>query len=441
MKSTPTTTRRIELEGGGIVLLEESHLVPLVSITFALRSGSSHDPEGYEGLFRLTGRMLRRGTEGLLAREIEDALDRLGSEVGIDVGSSSFSFGGVVIGRSFEPFIDLVTNLLARPTFPQDELERLKRESAAELIESRDSDRALAQRAFRRFMFPKHPYGRFASGSLESIARAEQKDVKALHAAHFRRGNAVLAFSGDVTDAQAVAAAERILKALPAGGALSDATPEPPKVEGRRLVFVEKPERTQTQILFGTMGSSAHDDDHVPLVVANAVFGGTFTSRLMKEVRSKRGWSYGASSRLGVDRRRQAFSMWTFPAATDAAQCVALELELLETFVEKGLTPRELAFIKKYLARSYAFEVDTASKRVHQALDVELLALPADYYSGHIAHVEAVTVEATNEALKRRLDPKNLLVVVVGTAGDILEPIQKAIPNLASTEVLPFEAL
>ena len=85
---------------------------------------------------------------------------------------------------------------------------------------------------------------------------------------------------------------------------------------GRRLLVVDKPERTQTQILVGTMGTSAHDDDHVPMVVGNAVFGGTFTSRLMKEIRSKRGWSYGASARTGIDRRRQSWVLWTFPAAT-----------------------------------------------------------------------------------------------------------------------------
>ena len=82
---------------------------------------------------------------------------------------------------------------------------------------------------------------------------------------------------------------------------------------GRRLLVVDKPERTQTQILVGTLGTSPHDDDHVPLVVGNAVFGGTFTSRLMKEIRSKRGWSYGASARAGIERQRQSWVLWTFP--------------------------------------------------------------------------------------------------------------------------------
>src|SRR6185436_9310237 len=135
------------------------------------------------------------------------------------------------------------------------------------------------------------------------------------------------------------------------------------------------------------------------------------------------------------------FSMWTFPAAGDAASCIELQLDLLQKLVQDGITAKELGFIKKYLGRSYAFEVDTAGKRVHQALDVELLGLPADYYSQHVAHVEAVTLETANAALARRIDPASLLIVVVGTASEILEGIQKVIPDLASTEVIPFDGL
>lgn len=433
--------KRIALDGGGTVFIEASHLVPLVSMTASLRSGSNFDPEGYEGLYRLTGRMLRRGTVGLLAHQIEDSLDRLGSEVGADIGASSFSLGGTVIGRSFDPFIELVAELFGKPVFPEDELERLKRETSAELVESRDNDRSLAHRAFRRAMFPGHAYARFASGTVESIAKVTQADVRRMHGEHFRRENLVLAFAGDVSEERAIAAAERIASALPSGKAPVDDVRDPVKTPGRRLVFVDKPERTQTQILFGSMGTSAHDPDHIPLLVANAVFGGSFTSRLMKEVRSKRGWSYGASSRLSIDRRRQAFSMWTFPAATDAAACIALELELLEKLVSEGISAKELSFIKKFLARSYAFEVDTASKRVHQALDVDLLGLPGDYYTKHVEAIEGVTLEATQAALRDRIDPSSLLVVVVGTASEILKDVEKAIPNLEKTEVVPFDSL
>jgi zinc protease len=208
---------------------------------------------------------------------------------------------------------------------------------------------------------------------------------------------------------------------------------------GRRLFFVDKPERTQTQIVIGSLGTHPRDPDHWALVAATAVFGGTFTSRMMREIRSKRGWSYGTSARLSIERRRHAFTMGAAPAAADCAPCVALELELLADLTQRGITPRELAFIKNYLIRSHAFEIDTAPKRLGQVLEAELLDLPADYHTGYLDHVRAVTLEEANLAVQRRLSADHLVVVVVGTASEILDGVKSAIHGLREHTVLPFD--
>ena len=118
---------RFELDGGAIAFLAASHALPLVSIVVALRTGSTHDPPGKEGLARIVARMLRRGCEGLSAHEIEDTIDRLGGEMSVDTGYASVSIHAQVIGRNLGPFVDLLARLLATPTFPEDEFERLRR--------------------------------------------------------------------------------------------------------------------------------------------------------------------------------------------------------------------------------------------------------------------------------------------------------------------------
>lgn len=433
------STARFTTLGETAVLVEPSHAVPIVSIVVSLRSGSGHDPAGREGLARLSMRMLRRGCEGMTATQIEDAIDRLGSEMAVDTGVSSVAIFAQVIGRSLDDFVELLARTLATPTFPQDELDRLVRETVAEIVESRDNDRVIAQKAFGRALFEGHAYGRSAGGTTTSVASITRADVEAFHRAHVVRGNVVIAFAGDVTPERAAALAERIVSRLPAGPAQPDPVTEPAAPRGRRLVFVDKPERTQTQILLGALGTSPHDPDHTALGVANAVFGGTFTSRLMKAVRSERGWSYGAYSRLSIDRHRQSFSMWTFPGASDAAACIALELELLDALLAKGITADELAFIQQYLVRSHAFEIDTASKRLHQALDVELLALPVDYYSGQVARTRAVTLDEANAALRARIASSDLLTVVVGTQSEILDAVKGAIPGVSRVDVVPYD--
>jgi zinc protease len=431
---------RLELEGGALAFYEGSHAVPLVSLVVALRSGSASDPADQSGLARIAMRMLRRGCEGLTSEQIDVLIDTLGAEMAVDTAPSNVAIHAQVIARNVDAFVDLLARLLSSSTFPDDELQRLKRETVAEIIEARDNDRAVAQKAMQRTLFEGHPYGRSSGGTTASVQAIDVAAVRSFCKRHLTRGNIVVGIAGDVTQDRARELARRIAAAVPAGEAVADVVPEPSMRAGRHLLLVDKPERTQTQILVGTLGTAAHDEDHVPLVVANAVFGGTFTSRLMREVRSKRGWSYGASARTGVDRHRQSWVMWTFPAAEDAAPCLKLTLELMDAWVKDGVSAKEVTFIQRYLVRSHAFDVDTAAKRLHQALDVELLSLPADYYSSWLDQVRAVTPAAASEAVRRRITPQDVLAVVVGTASQVLEPLKAAVAGLASSSVVQFDA-
>jgi len=431
---------RFELDGGALAFLEPSHDVPLVSLVVALRCGSAVDPPEMAGLSRIALRMLRRGCEGLSSEQIDFRIDSLGAEMAVDTSPSTVAIHAQVITRNLDALVGLLVRMLGTPTFPETELERLKRESVAEIVEARDSDRIVAQKAMNRTLFEGHPYGRNAGGTTQSISRIAREDVLAFYKRFLVQANLVIGFAGDVTAQLAPVLARRLIADLPRGEPGRDDVPEPTMRPDRRLLVVDKPERTQTQMLLGTLGTAAHDTDHVALVVANAVFGGMFTSRLMKEIRSKRGWSYGASARTSIDRRRQAWILWTFPSAQDAGPCLALAIELLDHWVAGGVTPREVSFIQRYLVRSHAFDVDTAAKRLHHALDVELLALPPDYFSGWVQRVREVTPEAASAAVKNRIHTENLLAVVVGTASQVLDPLRSAVPGLTEASVVPFDA-
>jgi zinc protease len=421
------------------VFIEPSAALPLVSVLIAFRSGSAHDPPGKEGLARSVARMLRRGAEGLSAQAIEEAIDALGGELATGASMSATTVQFEVIRRSLDRFVDLVATLLAKPAFDEAELGRLLREAEAELVEAQDSDASLASRAFRKTLFRDHVYGRRVAGRIQSLSTLTCADVRAFYERHYTRQNAVVAVSGAVTEAEAEAIAARLLAGLPEGASVADPAPPPERRAGRHLVFVDKPARTQTQMLVGGLGTDPRDADHFALIVANTAFGGTFTSRLMQEVRAKRGWSYGASSRVGFDRQRDAFTMSTAPAATDAAACLTLELELLHALREDGVTSAELEFVKRYIVRSHAFEIDTAKKRVHHKLEAALLGLPEGYHATYLAQIEAVPVDAAALAVRARLSEDDLVVSVVGTYAELGPAIEGAIPSLTSVEVLPFD--
>ncbi len=431
----------ISIAGGAKVFVESAHAVPLVHLTISFCTGAFHDPPGKDGTARMMLRLLRRGADGLGAQEIERTIDTLGGELSVEASASTLTLGGSVIKRNVAPFIALVMGIVGKPTFATEDLERLRRESTAELLEARDNDRHLASVAFRRALFGEHPFGRGSSGRITSIQQITADDIRAAYDMHFRQGNVVFGFAGDIDEASAKKHAEDIASALRTGAGPHGHIAEPAPITGRTLVFVDKPERTQTQVLIGGLGTHPKDPDHVALAAATAVFGGTFTSRLMREVRSKRGWSYGASARIAIERARHAFQLWTFPAQEDAAACIELELGLLESFVADGITERETSFIKRYLTRSHAFDVDTAQKRLHQALDVALLDLPADYHTAYLAHVAAVTRESANAAVMARFTAENLVITVVGTDAQIRAAVEAKIARLGSTKIIKFDEL
>jgi zinc protease len=422
------------------LMVETSRELPLVSVSIALRTGAIEDPPEMDGATRLLARLMRRSAGGRSAEQNDALVETFGASLGAEVTHSTVVFQGAVIARSLDRFFDFLVEVLTAPALPEEELERLKRETEAELVEALDDDRSLARRWFRRRLFIGHPYARSAGGSLPGVGKTTIAALKALYRRIVVPENMVVSLSGDVTRERGEAFVNALARALPQGPAPVDRTEHPSMEPGRRLVFVDKPERTQTQILLGGLGSHPADPDHFALALANTAFGGTFTARLMQEVRVKRGWSYGAYSSLPYDRRRQTFTLWTFPKASDAAACLALELELLHTLREGGITKNELGWARRYLIRSHAFAIDTAAKRAGLALDAELYELPNGYYDRYLDHLRAVTLEQANQALRERLSEDDLLISIVGTEADVGGAVRDAIPRLAKSEVVRYDA-
>ncbi len=131
--------------------------------------------------------------------------------------------------------------------------------------------------------------------------------------------------------------------------------------------------------------------------------------------------------------------MWTFPASGDAAACIALQLGLLESLIDQGVTERELSFAKRYLTKGYAFEIDTASKRLGQRLDEVVIPLPKDYHTRYLERVQAVTRDEVNTALRKRISSSDLLITIVATASELRSALDRVIPDLVETRVVRFD--
>ncbi len=421
------------------VELEAAHDLPIADVYVVTHTGTMLDPPGREGALNLALRSARRGTASRSAREIDVEIDRMGAELSTSSDPTTAMLHVSVVRRNLAPMLDLLREVVTEPRFPAHEVAQVQREIKADLIDARDDDRGLAGRHFRRALFSDHAFGRPAAGTPGSMSRVRCDDAVETWRRTLRRGNVVVAAAGDVHPEELSRFAEGVGAGLNPGAPPSREVDEPRRLKGRHLLIVDKPGRTQTQIYIGNVASRPQDRDHAALVLGNTIFGGTFTARLMREVRSKRGWSYGASSRLGRDRAREAWSMWTFPAASDAPACVALQLRMLRDLVDRGVRPRELDFAKSFLKRSRAFEVDTPTRRLWQRVDERVLGLRRGWFDGLTERFERVTVEDVNAALRRRLSADDVLVTVVATASELRGPLEK-VGGFDSVRVVPFDS-
>lgn len=420
-------------------ILVESHAVGWVHLNVVLRSGALHDPAGAEGTAYLASQMLVRGTKRRTREQFDEALDAMGAELDVSVGRESVVLEGEVLSRNLDRFVALLGEALREPAMDPDELGLLVRLTQAELEQVRDSDADLCGDLFARHMWGPHPFGRPVKGTESTVGAIRQGDVAAFSRRHVAAPNVLIAAAGDVTRPHLDALLHEHL------GSLDGPVPAEPPLGGLghgagvRVLLVDKPERSQTQVRWGHPCIAAGDPDYFPLMVGNTIFGGTFTSRLMQEIREKRGWSYGAYSRLFTDRRTGGVVMSYYPAAEDTVPALALGQQLFGDLVEHGVTDDELAFTKSFLVNGFPFQVETPARRMWQLAQIELLGRPADFLDTWVERVSSLTRDEVNRALRTHLHPDHLALAVVCTAEPLRDAIA-ALPGVRSVRTVPYDA-
>lgn len=432
---------RLQGPAGSVLLIEENHDLPLVRVQAALRLGAGDDPPQLDGLTNFASELMGRGAGGRTRAQIDAAFDALGTSLDVMTDYDGVTFDFTVLKERLEPALTLLADVLLRPDFPAAEADKLKREIAAQLDELRDDDGQLARRFFTRALYHTHPYGRTVIGTAQSLAALTLEGARGWHGQAIRGGNIVFGVAGDVVAKDAAAAIARHFATLPSGGGEPGARPLVPRRSGVRVTLVDKPERTQSQILLGQPAPRWQDPDFLALQVATTAFGGTFTARLMDEVRSKRGLSYGASARVGQGRGAKALVSHVFPSLEQTPETLELVLRLWRDWVEDGVTEREVAFARGYLAKSFAFSVATPEDRLELRTALELAGMPSDFADTFAARVQKVERADAQRALRSHLTARDLEIAIVSTADELRPKLEAAgLLKDVTVEVVPYDS-
>ena len=416
---------------------EADSALPVVYLNVAVKAGAANDPTGQSGIGNFVGEMMLRGTKMRSKAQIDETLDLLGATLSVEVRAEAIIFRGRVLSSKLAEYMEVVQDIVTNPSFPESEIKKLKAEISSDIVEMRGKDSSVAKVFWDAFLFQGHPYGKPILGKLHDLDKIRREDLVRHYGNLFQDRNLLVVGSGDSESTFVDAWAKRIAEKRPNSGGVNPihVSPAPKKWEKRRVLFVDKADRTQTQVYFGQVGLRMTDPDFFPVYVANHVFGGgSFSARLMTEIRVKRGWSYGAYSYFRHGIQPRSFQAYTFPATKDTASAVALMDTMLHTFREKGITPAEYEFAKSSLINSAGFSYNTPAKRVENILLEKTLDLPDGFMKSYADHLATVTLEQANDAVKKFLDPDHMSILVLGTAKEIKAKVAESL-KVPETEI------
>jgi zinc protease len=447
--STPTPApsppvTRAKGPGGSLLIIESNRTIPLVHLVFASRSGSASDPRHREGLMNLAAEMALRGAGGKTREQLDAALDALGATLEVDTQPDQTRFEGDVLARNLDAYLALVADVLLRPTFAPAELVRSKRELVAQIEELRTDDRALCARFFARNLYGDHPYGHAPEGLPSTIETATSAELAAHFRRHFVGRNLVIAAAGDVDADDFGARLQRAFKGMrdlpaPPVDPLEVRAPVPPK--GWRIELVDKPDRQQTQLMFGHPAVKASDPDYVPLLIGYEIFGGHgMNATLMNEVRTKRGLAYGAYMTLGERRGVGAVSGWVFSGTDKTVATLKLVLKLYVALMQGGVTTDQVDFFRNFLIGSHASDMDAPEHRLDARVSAEIAGLPPDFVDTLPARLAAVKPIEVNAALRRHAHARDLAITMVASAPVLKKLLVDSKIRETDIDVVPFDS-
>lgn len=410
---------------GAKVLFVENHSIPVIDVSIEFDAGARRDPKGKSGLASLTNAMLARGvvaaegnrpepslSEAQILDGFADAAAQRGGSVGLDRAGMTLRTLSSPAER--DAALLLLARVIAQPSFPEDFLARDRARAIAALRESLTKPEVLASRAYMQALYGEHPYGMQPTPeSLESITR---DDIADFHRSHYVSGTAVITIVGDTKRSEAEAIAEELAARLPADE--REPLPALPTVpaSGASERRIPHP-AAQSHILIGTPALVRGDPDFFALMVGNYTLGGGgFVSRLMNEVREKRGLAYSVYSQFSPLAQAGPFQIGLQTKKAQSAEAIGVVRATLADFLRNGPSEAELRAAKDNLINGFALRIDTNRKLLDQVAVIGWYDLPLDYLDTWTQRIAQVRRSDVTAAFGRKLNQDRLATVVVGSS-------------------------
>jgi zinc protease len=404
---------RIVTPAGIEVWLVRDHTLPMLSMEFGFKGGATQDPEGKAGVAYLAAGLLDEGAGDLDARAFHERLES--RAIGLNFTAQRDILRGSLrtLSENRDEAFDLLRLALGAPRFDAEAVERIRASVLAGLRRRSTQAAEIASERWFARAFAGHPYARPVQGTLESVPRIEVEDLRAYVRKVLARSTLKIAVVGSIDAATLATLIDRAFGTLPVKPNLVPvAEASPQDLGAREVVDLDVP---QTAIAFGGIGLKRSDPDFIPAYVLNHILGGgSFTSRLYREVRERRGLAYSVYSYLAPLDHAGLFMGGVSTRNDRAAESLSIIAAEIKRIAAEGPTAEELEKTKSYLIGSYALRFDTSAKIASQLLEIQLEDLGIDYIDRRNGLIAAVSAEDVRRAAARFLADDRLLVMLVG---------------------------
>lgn len=409
-------TTRVVLSNGLIVLIQRNPGAPTVSIRGQVRIGAIHEPADRAGLAVLTGSSLIRGTERRSFQQMVSELEERACSVGASGGLHQTSFSGRALAEDLPLILDMLADMLLRPTFPPQEVERYRRQFLMSLRENEEDPHVQASRAMRALLYPpEHPYSRLPGGTPETIQAITREDMVAFHQ-RYHPAATIIAIVGDIVPTAVVAELERCFGAWePAHAPPALDVPTVPALAGVQRRDIAMVGKVQSDIIWGVHSTRRNDPDYYALMLANMVLGRFgMGGRLGERVREEQGMAYYVYSSFDADI---IAGPWVAVAGVNPANvepAIAALLQEIERFRAEGPTPEELADVRAYLTGSLALGLESNSGIAATLVAIERFDLGLDYIARYPTIINGISQAEIVAAAQKYLSTSDYVLATAG---------------------------
>ena len=412
----PRRLRR-RLANGLEVVLVESHTVPKFTAELFFRSGNS---DGVPGLAEMTATVARTGTSRRSTNQIEDDLRKWGADLSTNAGADTTAIAFSGLTEFAVPLLGLVSEIAREASFPNEEFDRERHQKLEELNIARTTPDFLSAERIRKVLFGAHPYANFAP-TKEQVEGYTREALVKFYGERYQPADGLLVAVGDFAPEAMLEQIEKALGSWKGAAPARAARPAPPEHHGRRVFLVHLPGAVQTDIMLGNLAITRKNPDWLRLGLANNIYGGAFHSRLVMNIREKRGYTY--SPRSSVVGLREYGFFHVHAAVRNEVVAATLteifyELDRLRALV---VEPEELENALSYMSGLFSLGLGTQEGIAAQLATAYLEELPEDYLETYRDRVRALKAEDVLIAARRYFDSANAQIVVVGDRAAIAE--------------------